>query len=409
MKSHELYTILGEIEDEYILDACPKNIEKEKNNMKRTINKKIIYRALAIAACFAMLVTGAVGYFTKPADQKKIVTTVTLDVNPSLAIALDDKETVLDVVALNEDAEIVIGTMDFAGSNLDVTIHALVGSMITKGYLTDIRNSVLVSVESESNTIALREKLTAEISALIGEDTLGGSVIMQTVTTDEELKNLAEKHNISVGKAQLINTVLTVKADLTFDELVPASITELYLALGEEYFAENNECIDVEAEGTVVNKNYCGVEHAVKEALEHYGYNEDEITQLKTELGVVNGLICYTVVFRVETEAYFKNYQVRVNAVTGQYQAGGYSGGAYGGNKVPTDDVPEGHLTPTEAIELACKRAGVDKENVKVKIVLGHIDYEYAWGVDIESETTIYTMDIYSKTGEIVNYEEKAK
>jgi uncharacterized membrane protein YkoI len=281
--------------------------------------------------------------------------------------------------------------------------------MITKGYLTDIRNSVLVSVESESNTIALREKLTAEISALIGEDTLGGSVIMQTVTTDEELKNLAEKHNISVGKAQLINTVLTVKADLTFDELVPASITELYLALGEEYFAENNECIDVEAEGTVVNKNYCGVEHAVKEALEHYGYNEDEITQLKTELGVVNGLICYTVVFRVETEAYFKNYQVRVNAVTGQYQAGGYSGGAYGGNKVPTDDVPEGHLTPTEAIELACKRAGVDKENVKVKIVLGHIDYEYAWGVDIESETTMYTMDIYSKTGEIVNYEETAK
>ncbi len=375
--------------------------------------KKVLWlRMGAIAACFMLVFAAFAGYFAQSggnSSQSKVVATIMLDVNPSLEIKVDENEKVLDVLPLNEDAKTVIGTMDFEGSNIDVTIHALIGSMVTKGYLTEFKNSVLVSVESENDTTVLRERLTAEISALIGDETLGGSVIMQTVNTDEELKNLAEKHNISVGKAQLINTVLTVKSDKTFDELAPVSITELYLALGEEYFSENNNSVDLEAEGAIIDKNYCGVEHAVNEALNHYGYFENEVIQLKTELGVVDGLICYTVVFRVETETYFKNYQVRINAVTGHFQAGGYSGGAYDHNKVPTDNVPEGHLTPSKATELACQKAGVNKENAKITIHLGHIGSEYAWGVDIETETTVYSMDIYTKTGEIVNYAVNAK
>lgn len=98
-----------------------------------------------------------------------------------------------------------------------------------------------------------------------------------------------------------------------------------------------------------------------------------------------------------------------INAVTGHYHSGGWSGGAYGENEVPSDDVPEGHLSPTEATELACKKSGVDKENAKITIVLGHIDSYYVWCVDIETDIAVYTMDIYTKTGEIVNYQEIAE
>ena len=46
---------------------------------------------------------------------------------------------------------------------------------------------------------------------------------------------------------------------------------------------------------------------------------------------------------------------------------------------------------------------------MKITIVLGHIDSEYCWAIDIESETTVYSMDIYTRTGEIVNYNEALK
>lgn len=118
------------------------------------------------------------------------------------------------------------------------------------------------------------EELSECISALISDSNLGGSVITQTVNTNAELRELAKMHNISVGKAQLINTISEINPDKTFEDLVPVSITELYLTLGEEYFDENNSSIDIEADGAVISKNYCGVDHAVKEALSHYGYSE---------------------------------------------------------------------------------------------------------------------------------------
>ena len=408
MKSHELYTLLGEIDSKYISDACPRNINKEKNHMTQKIRKKTIYGALAFAACFALMLTGVIGCFTRSGNSNGNLITITLDVNPSLEIKVKEDEKVLEVIPLNEDAKAVIGEMDFEGNNIDVTIHAIIGSMVTKGYLTEFKNSVLVSVESENDTSALRERLMSEISALIGENNLGGSVITQRVNADDKLKELAEKYNISVGKAQLINAVLAVKTDRTFDELAAVSVTELYLALGEEYFTENNNSIELEAEGAVVNKQYCGVEHAVKEAIEHYGYSEREITRLETKLDVIDGLICYTVKFRVETENHFKNYQVIINAVTGHFQTGGYSGGKYGEDKEPTDNVPEGHLNTIDAMDLACQRIG-GTFDAKADIYLSQIEGEYIWHIEMETETIIYSMDMYTKTGEIVNYKESPK
>lgn len=54
----------------------------------------------------------------------------------------------LRVNALNEDGRIVLGDMNFSGSSLDVTVNALVGSMLRNGYLSELANSILVSVDN---------------------------------------------------------------------------------------------------------------------------------------------------------------------------------------------------------------------------------------------------------------------
>ena len=64
MKTHELYNLLGEIDSEYISDACPRYANKEEPNTKRNVRKKIIYGTLSFAACMALIITAVIGNFT---------------------------------------------------------------------------------------------------------------------------------------------------------------------------------------------------------------------------------------------------------------------------------------------------------------------------------------------------------
>ena len=38
--------------------------------------------------------------------------------------------------------------MDFSGSSLDVAVNAIIGSMLQNGYLNELANSVLISVDN---------------------------------------------------------------------------------------------------------------------------------------------------------------------------------------------------------------------------------------------------------------------
>lgn len=138
-----------------ILEAC----DARKGNvitMNEVKNKKKKNRYLPIAVAAALVLVFLGGYIgfsygrgaDLPADGSAAVSVITLDVNPSIDIIMDENDKVVTVTPLNDDAQVVIGDMDFSGSSLDVTVNALIGSMLVNGYLDDIRNSILVSVEN---------------------------------------------------------------------------------------------------------------------------------------------------------------------------------------------------------------------------------------------------------------------
>ena len=108
-------------------------------------------------------------------NQPTVSTTVTLDVNPSIEIKADQEEIVLDVVALNEDAKIIMDDIEFEGTNLETTVNALIDSMIGNGYINKNTNSVLLSVDNKDENVgnAIKDKLSAEISDLISSRIAG--------------------------------------------------------------------------------------------------------------------------------------------------------------------------------------------------------------------------------------------
>ena len=120
-----------------VLAACEQDARKGTIiDMNTEVKKKrnrfvpIIAAAAAVALiCAAGFIGYGFGRNTAPTEDSVIM----LDVNPSVSISVDDAEKVLAVTALNADGSIVIGDMDFTGSSLDVTVNALIGSMLLNG------------------------------------------------------------------------------------------------------------------------------------------------------------------------------------------------------------------------------------------------------------------------------------
>ena len=136
--------------------------------------------------------------------------TVSLDVNPSVEIKINQKERILDVIPLNEDGRTIVGDMDFSGGSLDVAVNAIIGSMLQNGYLNELANSVLISVDNNDPVrgMALQERLADEVNKLLQTDSFRGAVLSQTVVKSDELQQMAEQYGITLGKAQLIQEIL---------------------------------------------------------------------------------------------------------------------------------------------------------------------------------------------------------
>ena len=405
MKSHELYTLLGEIDSEYILDACPRNTNKEKHTMKRNISKKIMYGALAFAASLALLITGALT-FTPTKGQNDNFATITLDVNPSLEIKVDENETVRAVTALNEDAKTVMGDMRFEGSSLELTVNALIGSMVRNGYLNEITNSVLLSVDSKDaeKGITIKEKLAGEIAAMINTESFKGAVISQTVSSDDsELAELAKTYGVTMGKAKLIRAIVNNDSERSFAELVPFSITELNLILegvqspflDPENGPAPEDLPDVDGEAS--QKGYIGKEKALQTVLEYYNVPKEEVSNTPSiEITIQSGTICYRVQFKRISGNYSYKYNVCINAATGWIAGGGFQSSYSDPN--PMDN--------KGCHDVAFEKAGCTKEEAEnLNIVFNMEDYEvWVFIIDFDFNNTHYHTICNAYTTEILHF-----
>ena len=298
-----------------VLDAVLSDCNEQKGrvvSMTTEKKKKAWLRPLiAAAACLCLLLGGGFGLKSYRVNHM-VDATVSLDVNPSVELQVNQKERVLNVKALNEDGRIIVGDMDFSGSSLDVAVNALIGSMLQNGYLNELANSILISVDNDDPVRGadLQARLSAEVDRLLQTDSFSASVLSQTVVRSSELQQMAEQYGITLGKAQLIQDILSRSTLHTFDELAPLSINELNLLLGKETAAATQ----VTVVGTASEKGYIGEAKAKTVALERAGVTASELLLYKIGLDTHQGAMVYDVEFT--TDSY--EFDCDVNAKTGE-------------------------------------------------------------------------------------------
>lgn len=284
------------------------------NDRKRSTSKKRKSGLAAIAAVAAALVlcVGGYSWFQKNRDAQ-IDSVIMLDVNPSLTLHVDAQEMVRKVEAGNEDAKGILGTMDLTDTSLEVAVNAIIGAMMQKGYLGDLQNSILVSVENKDTArgTQIQQKVSQAIAAAVHTDTMDAAVLSQTVNSeDAQLAALAQQYQISMGKAALIQEVIAQDPTLTFEALVPMTINEIALIASSKHM----ESQTITQTGTASEKAYIGQEEALKNACAHAGITTEEAQRVKIEFDSDDGLMVYEVEFETDE----KEYEYDINALTGE-------------------------------------------------------------------------------------------
>ena len=186
---------------------------------------------MAMAACLALLLLCGGGLFLRQANA--VASVVSIDVNPSIELRVNQNEKVLACVPMNDDAHAILADMgdgeDLKGAKLDVAVNAIVGSLVRNGYLESISSAIMISVEDRDQSRAhrLQQDLSAAVDGILRDSASQASVLTQTVTQDTSLEKQAKDHRISTGKAALVNRILALNNSLSFEELSRLSIGEL--------------------------------------------------------------------------------------------------------------------------------------------------------------------------------------
>ncbi len=271
-----------------------------------------IKRFSAVAACLVVLIGGIWG-FNGYQLAHAVDSIISLDVNPSIEITTNAKDRVIDVKAGNEDGEKIIGDMDFSGSDIDVALNALLGSLLRNGYISDMANSILVTVDNKDAVKgeAMRQKLLSDISSLLDQEGLEGAVLSQVVEEeDKAMAELAAQYGITLGKAQLISEIIKGNTRYAFEDLADLTINELNLIAA----SPKVQLEKVQAEGKASDKGYIGSDKAIEIAMEAAGVKAADARDVEFEMDYEAGVMVYEVEFETATG----EYEFDINALTGE-------------------------------------------------------------------------------------------
>ncbi len=384
-----------------VMEQCNAQKQQQKGKILSMTNKtpapkrSRLPRILAAAAALVLLLTGTAVYGLNT----RVCATVALDVNPSIELNVNRRERVVSVSPINNDGKQILGDMDLTGSDLQVAVNALVGSMLRQGYLSELSNSILISVDSSdpSESAALQERLTQEVAALLDTNSFSGAVLSQTVTTDAELSSLAEQYGLTPGKAQLIRRITESHPQHTFEDLAGLSVNELNLLLSSApNAAESSASSAVSSTGRASDRAYIGSEQALSIALTAAGLTESEIVHPEIEMDYEHGRMIYDVEFK----AGGREYDCEIDALTGEIL------------KAETEPAHEDHaaasasaalLSAEKARDIALKHAGVASSDVRSWDC--DLDDEHGrkvYEVEFQAGNTEYDYEIDAVSGEIL-------
>ena len=292
-----------------VLDKVMAECDKQKDNLIPFEKKRNRFRHLTtIAAAFVLVIgLGAFGFL----NTDRVASIVSLEVNPSIEVRIDKNEEVIEAIAMNVDAEEILKGMKLKGTDVHTATNAIIGSLLKHGYIDELANSILLSVEDKDSVrgAALQKTLSGEISAILEGASVNAALLSQYVD-GSAVDAISQEYEISHGKAALIENILEANNAYSFDELAKLSVNELNLIISNS----KNDVKDIDATGNVTDGAYIGEEKANQIAFSHAGVAEESVYELEVEIDYEY----HAMVYEVEFSSGNVDYEYYVDAVSGE-------------------------------------------------------------------------------------------
>ena len=249
---------------------------------------------------------------------QKYTSLVTLDVNPSIQLHLDEDDKVIEAIAVNDDAKKVLQDMELEQADANVAMNAVLGSLVKNGYLNANQNTVLLSVENDDDQarVALEDELSQYIYTALKSYSIEGAIYSQDIDIDDDVESLMNKYSISYGKANLIEDIIDenddAKKTYKVEDLVKLNAQDLiliYQSLDKDDTQKNaNKMV-----GNVSTKQYITKDEALNIALKNASVSKSQIKELEIDYDMENGVLTYDIEFKYNQN----EYEYEVSAAKG--------------------------------------------------------------------------------------------
>lgn len=387
-----------------IMKACGIREQTEQQPERKTIylkpkKKKPAYKVFgSVAAALIICIAGVLAFGKGGASEAAAI--IGLDVNPSIQLSVDDNGKVIEASAVNKDGEKILDDMSLAGTDMKVAANAIVGSMLQQGFLNDISNSILVSVQAKDSAkgTSLQEELSSSLNQYLGSYALSAAVMGQCITDDSEITAFAAENGISEGKAYLIKTLAASDSRLTEAGLLKLSTQELIL-LASEKSSDKTPAVSY---GEVNKSQYIGKDKALNIALAKAGLKKSQISGCEVEFECDDGNITYDIEFYCGST----EYEFEIDATTGNIIEYETDGDGYEGShhKNSADNSGSKYIGRSRAKEIALAKAGLTASQIHdYEIELDDGEYE----IDFKYQNMEYEVDIDAKSGKILKFDKE--
>ena len=205
------------------------------NNKRTNIN---ILKGLALVIIVAIMIF----LFTLFSDDDFSLTYVNLMVNPNIEFGIDDNEVVVSVVALNDDANIVLHELELEGLEYEEALELVVDELVELEYVND--NEILISIESEDEEKieSVRERTINKVRDRLEEKEK--YAVINYLEVGQELKIEAEELGVTVGHMIAVERASVVLDDVSKEELYDLSLGEIKRMVADQRTSDLRPNVD---------------------------------------------------------------------------------------------------------------------------------------------------------------------
>ena len=200
------------------------NNENILDKLKNVFNSLFVNKGFAAIMTIFVLITGTGRYLSTTTP----VAYVSLDINPSVELAINKFKKVISYEAYNSDGEILLADNDKRNITVDKAISNIISSAISKKYLLDNNNSI-ITFATISNNLNLRKTLQADLKYTVNNTLKNKSIEANVISSNNDFNKRLEAKNLgfTVSKYTLVEELKSLDSSTVLTDYKNTSIINI--------------------------------------------------------------------------------------------------------------------------------------------------------------------------------------